>query len=127
LRIGEANNPSIITCSATMKKEFLSFYEEHAKDVIKFNISELVQKELGDKKITLEGVKNYYKIMDTKQEMHKYIIGTIFKELYEKKENKDTKPQMFIFFDSIDEIKEFHDYFTARVLFLTILGHRFHL
>lgn len=100
-----------------MKKEFLSFYEEHAKDVIKFNISELVQKELGDKKITLEGVKNYYKIMDTKQEMHKYIIGTIFKELYEKKE---TKPQMFIFFDSIDEIKEFHEYFTARVLFLTI-------
>lgn len=73
-----------------------------------------MQKELGDKKITLEGVKNYYKIMDTKQEMHKYIIGTIFKELYEKKENKDTKPQMFIFFDSIDEIKEFHEYFTAR-------------
>lgn len=38
--------------------------------------------------------------------MHKFIIGSIFKELYEKKENN--KPQIFIFFDSIDEIKEFH-------------------
>ena len=37
--------------------------------------------------------------------MHKYIIGTIFKELYEKRKEK---PQIFIFFDSIDEIKEFH-------------------
>lgn len=65
-----------------MKKEFITFYEEHAKDVIKFNINELVQKELGEKKITLEGVQNYYKVMESKQEMHKYIIGTIFKELY---------------------------------------------
>jgi hypothetical protein len=47
LKITEANRPNLITCSATMKKEFLTFYEEHIKDVIKFNINEMVQKELG--------------------------------------------------------------------------------
>lgn len=71
--------------------------------MIKFNINEMVQKELGER-ITLEGVKNYYKKLESKTDMHKFIIGTVFKELY-KGENK---PQMFIFFDSIDEIKEFH-------------------
>ena len=44
--------------------------------------------------------------------MHKYIIGTIFSEIYEKRKEN---PQIFIFFDSIDEIKEFHEYFKARV------------
>jgi superfamily II DNA/RNA helicase len=112
LKIVEGNRPNLITCSATMKKEFLNFYEEHIKDVIKFNINELVQKELGEKIITLEGVKNYYKVLGDKTDMHKYIIGTIFKHLYEK---IDKKPQVFIFFDSIDEIKEFHEYFKARV------------
>lgn len=53
----------------------------------------------------MEGVKNYYKIVNEKTEMHKYIIGTIFKHLYEKVEKK---PQVFIFFDSIDEIRDFH-------------------
>lgn len=67
-----------------MKKEFLNFYEEHIKDVIKFNINELVQKESGEKTITLEGVRNYFKVLKEKTEMHKYIIGTIFKHLYEK-------------------------------------------
>lgn len=81
-----------------MKKEFLNFYEENVKDVIKFNINEMIQKELGEK-VTLEGVKNYYKDIESRQEMHKFIIGTIFKELYEKSKNK---PQIFIFFDSID-------------------------
>jgi hypothetical protein len=95
-----------------MKKEFLSFYEEHAKDVIKFNISELIHSELGGQRITLEGVKNYYKVVSDKAEMHKYVIGTIFKHLYEKVEKK---PQVFIFFDSVDEIRDFHEYFKARV------------
>ena len=44
--------------------------------------------------------------------MHKYIIGVIFKEIYASKEGR---PQVFIFFDSIDEIKEFHEYFKAKV------------
>lgn len=44
----------------------------------------MVQKELGER-ITLEGVRNYYKEVESKTEMHKYIIGTIFKELYEKR------------------------------------------
>ena len=95
-----------------MKKEFTQFYEEHAKDVIKFNISEMVQKELGEKNITLEGVKNYYRVMENKTEMHKFIIGTIFSELYDKKKQN---PQIFIFFDSIDEIRDFHEYFKAKV------------
>jgi len=43
LKIAEANRPNVITCSATMKKEFLQFYEEHAKDVIKLNINEMIQ------------------------------------------------------------------------------------
>ena len=103
LKIGEKNRPNVITCSATMKKEFITFYEEHAKDVIKFNINEMIQKELGER-ITLEGVKNYYRVVADKPEMHKYIIGTIFKHLFEK---VDKKPQVFIFFDSIDEIKQF--------------------
>lgn len=107
-----------------MKKEFLNFYEEHIKDVIKFNINELVQKELGEKIITLEGVKNYFKVLSDKAEMHKYIIGTIFKYLYEK---IDKKPQIFIFFDSIDEINEFHEYFKARVSYQLFLVFRFHL
>jgi superfamily II DNA/RNA helicase len=111
LKIAEDNRPNVITCSATMKKEFTQFYEDHVKDVIKFNISEMVQKELGEK-ITLEGVKNYYKVMDSKAEMHKYIIGTIFSELFDKKK---AKPQIFIFFDSIDEIRDFHEYFKAKV------------
>jgi len=67
---------------------------------------------LGEK-ITLEGVKNYYKVAESKTEMHKFIIGTIFKELYEAKE---AKPQIFIFFDSIDEIRDFHEYFKAKVI-----------
>lgn len=33
--------------------------------------------------------------------MHKYIITTIFKHLYEKLKDQ-AKPQVFIFFDSID-------------------------
>ena len=69
--------------------------------MIKFNINEMVQKELGEK-VTLEGVKNYYKIMKDKTEMHKYIIGIIFSEIYEKRKEN---PQIFIFFDSIDEIR----------------------
>lgn len=32
-----------------MKKEFLNFYEENVKDVLKFNINEMIQKELGEK------------------------------------------------------------------------------
>lgn len=55
--------------------------------------------------------------------MHKYIIGTIFKYLYEK---IDKKPQIFIFFDSIDEINEFHEYFKARVTYHLSLVFRFH-
>ena len=97
-----------------MKKEFLQFYEQNVEDVIKFNINEMVQKEKGEKgeRVTLEGVKNYYKVMKDKTEMHKYIIATIFSEIYEKRKEN---PQIFIFFDSIDEIKEFHEYFKARV------------
>jgi len=82
--------------------------------VIKFNINEMVQKELGEK-VTLEGVKNDYKIMKDKTEMHKYIIGIIFSEIYEKRKEN---PQIFIFFDSIDEIREFHEYFKARVVIM---------
>ena len=48
-----------------MKKEFLNLYEEYDKDVIKFNISEMVQKEVGEK-VTLEGVRNYFKVMSGK-------------------------------------------------------------
>jgi late competence protein required for DNA uptake (superfamily II DNA/RNA helicase) len=72
----------------------------------------------------LEGVKNYFKVVSDKAEMHKYIIGTIFKFLYQK---IDKKPQIFIFFDSIDEINEFHEYFKARVKYLLFLGFRFHI
>jgi len=67
---------------------------------------------LGDKKITLEGVKNYYKVAESKTEMHKFIIGTIFKELYEARK---ANPQILIFFDSIDEIRDFHKYFKKKV------------
>lgn len=67
--------------------------------MIKFNINDLVHSELKGAKITLEGVKNYYKVLTDKAEMHKYVIGTIFKHLYQK---VDKKPQVFIFFDSID-------------------------
>ena len=49
LKIAETSRPNVITCSATMKKQFLNFYEEHVKDVIKFNINEMVQKELGER------------------------------------------------------------------------------
>ncbi len=34
--------------------------------------------------------------------MHKYIITTIFKHLYQKVEEGSRRPQVFIFFDSID-------------------------
>lgn len=44
LKIAEANRPNIITCSATMKKEFIQFYDQHCKDVLKFNINEMIQK-----------------------------------------------------------------------------------
>ena len=68
--------------------------------MIKLNINEIVQGEhKGGEKITLEGVKNYYKVATDKSDMHKYVIGTIFKHLYEKVEKK---PQVFVFFDSID-------------------------
>ena len=53
--------------------------------------------------------------MKDKTEMHKYIIGIIFSEIYEKRKEN---PQIFIFFDSIDEIKEFHEYFKARVFII---------
>jgi superfamily II DNA/RNA helicase len=111
LKIAEKNRPNVITCSATMKKEFMEFYEANAKDCMKFNINEMLQKELGER-ITLEGVKNYYHVATAKEDMHKFVISTLFKHLYEK---VDKKPQVFIFFDSVDEIKEFHDYFKARV------------
>ena len=101
----------MITCSATMKKEFLNFYEAHAKDVIKFNINEMVQKEVGER-VTLEGVRNYYKVCQEKKDMHQFVIHHIFKSLYEK---VDKKPQVFMFFDSIDDIREFHEYFQSRV------------
>ena len=38
-----------------MKKEFLNFYESCCKEVLKFNISEIVQKEVGGR-VTLQGV-----------------------------------------------------------------------
>jgi len=57
-------------------------------------------------------VKNYYQICPTKEEMHKFVISNLFKLLYEKAEKK---PQVFMFFDSIDEIKDFHEYFKAKV------------
>jgi len=47
--------------------------------------------------------------------MHKFVISNLFKLLYEKAEKK---PQVFMFFDSIDEIKDFHEYFKAKVTFI---------
>ena len=44
--------------------------------------------------------------------MHKFVISNLFKLLFEKVEKK---PQIFMFFDSIDEIKDFHEYFKAKV------------
>ena len=60
----------------------------------------------------MEGIKNYYYVLPSKEDMHKYVIGTVFKHLYAKVYKQ---PHVLIFFDSIDEIKEFHDYFKARV------------
>ena len=44
LKIAQNTKPNLVTCSATMKKEFLQFYEQNVEDVIKFNINEMVQK-----------------------------------------------------------------------------------
>ena len=59
----------------------------------------MLQKELGEKIFTLENIRHYYKVMEKKTEMYKFIISTIFSELYDKKKQN---PQIFIFFDSID-------------------------
>lgn len=52
--------------------------------------------------------------------MHKFVIKKIFKELY--KDTKNTKPQVFVFFNSIDEIQRFSQLYESIVFFLINLG-----
>lgn len=52
--------------------------------------------------------------------MHKYVIKKIFKELYSASDK--AKPQVFIFFNSIDEINSFNQYFETIVIFRLFLG-----
>ena len=46
--------------------------------------------------------------------MHKYIIKKVFKALYE--DCKGARPQVFMFFNSIDEIHKFTQYFDSIVI-----------
>lgn len=111
LEIGNAEDcPShVITCSATMKGHFMKFYKDVCPNHIALNATDIVEKEVG-KKVTLEGVSNYHKVFsEGKAAIHKFILNEIFKELYSNPDKK--KPQAFIFFNSVDEIKEFDDYF----------------
>ena len=87
LEISTKEKCHTICCSATMKKEFLSFYNNIVKDFIKLNIDEKMMEEEDQKdKVTLEGVRNYYQIMElennSKTEIYNYIIKVIFKNLY---------------------------------------------
>lgn len=98
-----------------MEKHFLKFYEDIDPDCIKLNLNAELEKETGHK-ITLEGVKNYSQVVkcekDSKVEIYDFILKNIFKELYGRSEvNK--KPQVFVFFNSVDDIYEFDKKFQA--------------
>ena len=61
----------------------------------------------------MQGVNNYYVECEGTVEMHKYVIKKIFRELYL---DVPIKPQVFVFFNSIDEINQFVQYFDSIVI-----------
>jgi superfamily II DNA/RNA helicase len=103
LKIVKNSKASLISCSATMEKSFLKFYESCDPDYIPLNITQELEKETGQK-VTLEGVKNYRHAIKceegSKKELYNFILKDVFKQLYTK--NDEKKPQVFIFFNSVD-------------------------
>ncbi len=96
--IREAKNTHLITCSATMDKKFIDFYKENSGD---FETNKNTSHGEDNKRITLTGVNNYYAVVEGgEEELHKYVIKKIFKELYSSTDK--LKPQVFVFFNSID-------------------------
>lgn len=55
--VRDSPNTHLITCSATMDKNFISFYEENAG---KFETNTQTSHGSDHKRITLAGVNNYY-------------------------------------------------------------------
>lgn len=96
-----------------MEKKFLDFYRSIDEDFIPLNINQKLKEELG-KNITIEGVKNYYKSIkheDSKAEVYDYILKNLFKELFG--DTNKMKPQIFMFFNSIQDIANFQNRFDA--------------
>ena len=96
-----------------MDKYFLNFYKENSGE---FETNKQTSHGEDHKKITLTGVNNYYSVVEGGQaEIHKYVIKKIFKELYS--DSTKLKPQVFVFFNSIDEINRFTQIFDNFVTF----------
>jgi superfamily II DNA/RNA helicase len=100
----ESPNLNLVVCSATMKNEFKEFFHNNSKNVVEMNLNEILKEEIGHT-ITLEGVSNYIKVMDGDNAKYNYILNDVFKELY--RGSTKIKPQVLIFFNSVDEIEAF--------------------
>ena len=101
-------NTNIIACSATMEKKFLDFYNTMDPDFQTLNINQQLKEEHSGQNITIEGLKNFYKEIkheDSKAEIYDYIIKTLFKELFS--DSTKMKPQLFMFFNSVNDIANF--------------------
>jgi superfamily II DNA/RNA helicase len=118
LKVVNEEKSSVIACSATMERHFMEFYKDISPSYIELNINADLEKETGQK-ITLEGVKNFYHVVepekggdkDAKTEIFDYILNVVLKELYDN--NVASKPQIFVFFNSIDDIDKFDKKFES--------------
>ena len=118
--VNKEPNTNLISCSATMEKKFLEFYRSIDEDFITLNLNQKLKEELGQN-ITIEGVKNYYKSIkheDSKAEIYDYILKNLFKELFG--DSNKMKPQIFMFFNSIQDIANFQNRFDALASDFTI-------
>lgn len=88
-----------------MEKKFISFYEENAG---KFEINKETTNIINIK--TFESINNYYvSVEGGEQALHKYVIKKVFKALY--CYTTKLKPQVIMFFNSIEEINRFSQIF----------------
>ncbi len=90
-----------------MDKQFINFYKDNAGDY-ETNNTQVANQETKER-VSLQGVNNYYVEVAAGPEMYKYVIKKVFSELYCNTDK--AKPQVFIFFNSIDEINDFNNEF----------------
>ena len=112
--IKKEEKTNLISCSATMQKKFIDFYRNCDEDFEKLNLNEMLKEENGGQNITIEGVKNFYKTIkheESKAEIYDYIIKNLFKELFG--DSTKMKPQIFMFFNSSQDIANFQNRFDA--------------